>query len=155
MALINFLRLFSIFSLAILNISLSALPVDALAVERGHIGRGLNHAHAGLAKRNDSSGRCRPRPISSSPDLSPTPHPYHAPSSQPAPASHSSSHTTSSSTTSHSHQPSGSTSISKFGISWSNHEEQSITNVITPGSPKRLYVNLFILHCLSVLKSLV
>ncbi|KAH9963159.1 glycosyl hydrolase catalytic core-domain-containing protein [Russula dissimulans] len=135
MPLVNFLRLFSVFSLAVLNISFSALPVDALAVDRGHIGRSPNHAHAGLAKRNGSSARCRPRPTSTSTSTGSSTSPALG---TPTYTPHTTTTTTTTTTTSHPSTSSTPNNLSKFGISWSNMVERSIRNVITAESPTRL-----------------
>ncbi|KAI0003012.1 glycosyl hydrolase catalytic core-domain-containing protein [Russula compacta] len=122
MALVKSLRLLSVFSLAILNISFEALPANALTVDRGHIGRSPNHPHAGIAKKRGSSPRkCKPRATS-------------------APTSSLSDHvavvTTTSLMTTTSPQPTASTTASssgstKPGLAWSNPEEQSLHNFIT------------------------
>jgi len=160
MAASNFLRLFAIFSLAILNISFDALPVNALAVERGHVARGVNHAHAGVAKKRADSKQCKPRPVTTTtpasyPSSSPTTSHHSAADghlASPVPISESSTHktTTSSSPTpsvtpSHS---SGSYSGSKVALAWSNHEQPALPNFIT--SHTKLCVHLFVHFCASL-----
>jgi len=144
MAASNFLRLFAIFSLAILNISFDALPVNALAVERGHVARGVNHAHAGVAKKRGESKQCKPRPVTSTPASYPSSSPttsHHSAAdghlASPLPISQSSTHkttTTSSSSPTPSVAPStsGSYSGSKVALAWSNHEQPSLGNFVTP-----------------------
>lgn len=139
----NFLRLFTVFSLAILNISFDALPVNALAVERGHVARGVNHAHAGIAKKRSDSKQCKPRPVTSTPayipSSSPTTSHYSAADghlASPAPISEPSTHKTT--TTSSSPAPSvtpstsGSYSGSKVALAWSNNEQSSLGNFLSP-----------------------
>jgi len=138
----NFLRLFTIFSLAILNISLDALPANALVVEPGHMARGVNHAHAGIAKKRSNSKQCKPRPVPAISSTSSTTSHHsvavvaNAHLATPAPSSQLSTHETT--TTSHSSTPSaaasssGSCSNKKVGLGWSNHEQSSLHNFVTP-----------------------
>lgn len=141
MAQSNFLRLFAVFSLAILNISFDALPVNALAVERDHMVRGVNHAHAGVAKKRGDSKQCKPRPVTSTPAPAYTPSTssHHStaaahlatPASVSQPSTHKTTATSSSSTPSVAPPSSGSSSGSKVGLAWSNNEEGSLGNFIT------------------------
>ena len=162
----NFLRLFAIFSLAILNISFDVLPANALAVERGHMARGVNHAHAGVAKKRGNSKQCKPRPVPNAPassisltsstSASTTSHSVaDAHLATPAPIPQPSTHKT---TTSSSYSPSpsvapsssGSYSGSKVALAWSNNEESSLDNFITPHTG--MCVHLFAHFCASLLK---
>jgi len=139
----NFLRLFTVFSLAILNISFDALPVNALAVERGHVARGVNHAHAGIAKKRGDSKQCKPRPVTSTPAYIPSSSPttsHHSAAdghlASPVPISEPSTHktTTTSSSPMPSVTPSSSSSYSgsKVALAWSNNEQSSLGNFISP-----------------------
>jgi hypothetical protein len=116
MALVKFLLL----SLALLHASFDALPVNALAVQHGHVARGLGHAHADIAKKRDSSKQCRPRPTSAAANIvaTTTPLPYSAPSSKPSQTAQSTA------------PPSTSTPSSSGGgkrlLAWSNNEESSL-----------------------------
>ena len=119
MAPANFLRLLPIFSLALLNISFGTLPANAIAVERGHMARGINHAHVNVAKkRGNSPGQCKPRPgvpasstydnlVAISSSVSPS---QSQPSPTPTPTS------------------SGSSSNGKLTLMWSNNEQNSMCN---------------------------
>jgi hypothetical protein len=131
MAPVNFVRLLTVLSLALLNISFGTLPTNALAVEHSHMARGINHAHAGVAKkRGDSPKQCKPRPTAT-PSTQPVA--AYTPPASPTP-SHSSSPSTSSSQVSNNYNPpsSGSSSGSgKVGLDWSNWEEMSLCNFIT------------------------
>jgi hypothetical protein len=143
MAPLNFARLLAIFSLAILNISFDTLPANALSVDRGHMARGINHAHAGVAKkRGGSPKQCKPRPSTPATSIKPgvlsssAPAHYYATSTS---VSQSSPHTTtssqlpqSSSTPSSSGTSSGTSS--KAGLAWSNNEETSLCNFLSYGS---------------------
>lgn len=140
MAQSNFLRLFAVFSLAILNISFDALPVNALAVERGHMARGVNYAHAGVTKKRADSKQCKPRPVTSTPAYTPSTSSHHStadahlatPASVYQPSTHKTTATSSSSPTPSVAPPSsGSSSGSKVGLAWSNNEEGSLGNFIT------------------------
>jgi len=146
MAPANFLRLLAVFSLAILNISFDVLPANALAVERGHMARSINHAHAGLAKkRSNSTGKCKPRPVSSaSPSMPANSNPPSAPavsSSMPPNVVHNvtpatpspTTTTTTSSAPAQSPTPNTAPSSSggKVALAWSNLEEASLDNFIT------------------------
>jgi len=146
MAPANFLRLLAVFSLAILNISFDVLPANALAVERGHMARSINHAHAGFAKkRSNQTGKCKPRPVpNASPSMPPNSSPSPAPANvvhnaTPAPNSQPTTTTTSStpaqSPTPNTAAPSGG---QKVALAWSNLEEASIDNFIT-ASTKIIY----------------
>jgi len=135
MALVRFLPVLTLVSLAFLHTSFHALPVNALAVERGHIGRDISHAHAEIAKRG-SSKKCRPRPTSASPTPTANTPNYQPPS---APSSSSSSHAA---------QPTvpasspGSSVNSKIMYAWSNLQQPSITNFLN--GETRLCVHLLI-----------
>jgi len=141
MAPVNFARLLAIFSLAILNISFDTLPANALSVDRGHMARGISHAHAGVAKkRGDSPKQCKPRPTvpttSIKPDVSfssTSAHSYDTP----APVSHASPQTTTSSIlpqSSSAPSSSGPSYGTKAGLAWSNNEETSLCNFIGSGN---------------------
>ena len=142
MAPLKFVHFLTVVSLAVLQASFDALPVNALAVEHGHLGRGLGHAHADIAKKRDSpsSKKCRPRPTNS---------PKPAADNVPAPSSYSSqpAHTTTSS------QPPTYTPSSSGGksfLAWSNNEQGSLDNFI---SHKPMCVHSFILSRSSLLTS--
>ncbi len=138
MALVRFFHILTVVSLAVLYTSFDALPVNALAVEHAHIGRGLGHAHADIAKKRGDSQKCRPRPTSAS--QSPAAATYQptttAPSSkysQPAQSSSSS-------------QPaptnaSPSTLSSKIMYAWSNNEQPSLANFVPSTAGTRLCVH--------------
>jgi hypothetical protein len=153
MAPVNFARLLAIFSLAILNISFDTLPANALSVDRGHMARGINHAHAGVAKkRGDSPKQCKPRPSAPTTSIKPNVLSTSAPAhyyATPASVSPSSPHTTTSSpssphTTTSSQLPQSSSApsssgtsdggSSKAGLAWSNNEETSLCNFLSYGS---------------------
>ncbi|KAI9510414.1 glycosyl hydrolase catalytic core-domain-containing protein [Russula earlei] len=147
MALVKILRLLPIVSLAILNFSFSALPVNALAVDHDHMGRDLVYAHPGLAKRHKHgkhSKQCRPRPAQSSPapPTQPSPPQNHvSPMPQTSPASQPPSQTTAapstpSSTPSSSPSPPPSPPSSpvggrKVGLAWSNNEQPALNHFVT------------------------
>jgi hypothetical protein len=119
MALLNSLRILTVVSLVVLNASFDALPVNALAVERAHVGRALGHAHAEIAKKRDSSKKCRPRPSSTSHAVGAIASPTHTTTTtSPLPSSNpsQSAHTTSSS------------GGSKIIVPWSNNEEFCLKN---------------------------
>jgi hypothetical protein len=137
--LINFL---AVVSFAVFYISLTPIAANALAVERAHVARNVNYAHAGISrkKRDGSAKRCKPRPsnsshihssepasptTSSSPHPStPTPHPSSAPSSSHPPAP-SSSH---SSSPPPAVTPAASSGYGVVGLAWSNNEQSSLCN---------------------------
>ncbi len=137
MAPTKFINFLAVVSFAVFYISLTPIAANALSVERAHVARNLNYAHAGIAKkkRSGSTKRCKPRPttsLSSSSSHSSKPPAYTPPSSSPHPPSSSKPHssTTTSSTTSHTpvvtpHVSSGS---NKVGLAWSNNEQPSICN---------------------------
>lgn len=147
MALVKFIRIFSVVSLAILHTSLDALPVNALIVERGHVGRDFSHAHAEIAKkRGDSSKKCRPRP-SNAPQSAVATTTYHTTTTIPnnAPSSNPSepAHTTSSSQPAPTNAPASSVN-SKVMYAWSNNEQPSISNFLPGSGQTRLCVHLLI-----------
>jgi hypothetical protein len=128
----NSLRLLSIFSLALLNISFGTVPANALAVERSHMARGINHVHANVAKkRRDKPAQCKPRPTAPSYSSSlATPSPV----SQPPPNSIAASSPQSaepSSTPSATPSSSGSSGSAKIILMWSNEEQSSICKFLT------------------------
>ena len=132
MAPVNFARLLAIFSLAILNISFDTLPANALSVDRGHMARGINHAHAGVAKkRGDSPKQCKPRPSAPTTSIKPNVLSTSAPAhyyATPASVSPSSPHTTTSSQLPQSSSAPSSSGTSdggssKAGLAWSNNVE--------------------------------
>lgn len=126
MAPTNFLRLFTIFSLALLNVSFGTLPVNALAVERGHMARGINHAHAGVTKkRRDSSKQCKPRPSAPASSKAPTHNNVVVPTSTPVSQTQTQPSPTPTSSGS-SDNPSGG---SKVMGAWANNEQSSFCNV--------------------------
>ena len=133
MALVKFLQILSVVSLAILHTSFDALPVNALIVERHHVGRDFSHVHAEIAKkRGDTAKKCRPRPSSASqnyvaPTSTPTnPNPNYAQSSNPSEATH----TTTSSQPASTNAPASSVN-SKIMYAWSNDYQPSIPNFLT------------------------
>ncbi|KAI0301779.1 glycosyl hydrolase catalytic core-domain-containing protein [Multifurca ochricompacta] len=154
MAPVKYLNIFTVFSLTILTISLNTLPSNALAVERDHIGRSFNHAHADIAKkkRTPSSKRCKPRPSdgslpgsasSSTPSdtsdhhstshTSSTPEPttpYTSPVIVPTTSKPPQATTTTTTTTTPSKAPVVSTPTSsgngKVGLAWSNGEQGAL-----------------------------
>jgi hypothetical protein len=138
MALVKFFRILTVVSLAVLYTSFDVLPVNALAVEHAHLGRGLGHAHADIAKKRGDSKKCRPRPSSASQSpaavtYQPTTTASSPKSSQPAQSSSSS-------------QPaptnaSPSTLSSKIMYPWSNNEQPSIKNFIPTTAGTRLCVH--------------
>jgi hypothetical protein len=143
MAPVNFARLLAIFSLAILNISFDTLPANALSVDRGHMARGINHAHAGVAKkRGDSPKQCKPRPSAPTTSIKPNVLSTSAPAhyyATPASVSPSSPHTTTSSQLPQSSSAPSSSGTSdggssKAGLAWSNNEETSLCNFLSYGS---------------------
>jgi hypothetical protein len=138
MAVVRFLHILTIVSLAILHGSFDARPVHALSVERGHLGRDLSHAHAEIAKkRADSSKKCRPRPLSASQSPAPTttPHANYVPLSKSEPTQ-----TTSSSQPASTNTP-ASTVGSKIMLGWSNNEQPSIPNFVPKSKQRRLIYN--------------
>ncbi|KAH9050044.1 glycosyl hydrolase catalytic core-domain-containing protein [Lactarius hengduanensis] len=144
MAPTKFINFLAVVSFAVFCISHAPLSANALAVERAHVARNPNYAHAGIAKkkRGESAKRCKPRPSTSSHSSQPayTPPPVAAP--HPPTSSH---HTSSSSTTkphpppatssSSSHAPAVtpqvSTGTGKVGLAWSNNEQSAICNFKT------------------------
>jgi hypothetical protein len=120
MALVKFLLL----SLAVLHASFDALPVNALAVQSGHLGRGL--AHADIAKKRDSSKKCKPRPTSASPNAVTT-----TSSSVPSSGPSQPAQTTASSQSPPTYTPSSSSGGSKVLLAWSNNEQSSLGNFFT------------------------
>jgi len=137
----------AIVSLAVFYISLAPITANALAVERVHVARNFNYAHAGIArkKRGDSGNsgkRCKPRPasehtpssISSSHTTSSSSHhPSSSPEPKVNPAKVQPPHATTSS-----HHPavtpvasSNSGSAGVVGLAWSNNEQPSICNFKT------------------------
>jgi len=138
MALLKFLNILTVLSFAALHTSFDALPVNALTVERGHLGRDLSHLHAEIAKkRSDSSKKCRPRPSSASQNHVVPSNSYVnlAPASTPSkPAT-----TTTSSQSASTNAPASSLS-SKIMYAFSNHEQPSLKNFLT-GHGKPLCVH--------------
>jgi hypothetical protein len=131
MAPVKFLHILTVVSLAILHASLDALPVNALSVERGHVGRDFSHVHAEIAKkRGDSSKKCRPRPTSASQSPAPTYSTTTKPNYAASPKSSEPSHTSSSSQPASTNAPSSSIN-SKIMYAWSNNEQPSIGNFLT------------------------
>ncbi|KAH9062101.1 glycosyl hydrolase catalytic core-domain-containing protein [Lactarius vividus] len=141
MAPTKFINFLAVVSFAVFYISLTPLTANALAVERAHVARNLNYAHAGIAKkkRGESTKRCKPRPSTSS-------HSSQPPAYTPPPASshHTSSlsttkphppPTTSSSSTSHSPSVTPQVHVSsgtgKVGLAWSNNEQSAICHFKT------------------------
>jgi len=128
MAPLGFLRFVTVVSLAVLQASFDALPVNALAVEHGHLGRGLSHAHADIAKKRDSpsSKKCRPRPTTS---------PKPAADNVPAPSTPSHSTQPASTTTSSQPPPANTPSSSGGGgksfLAWSNNEQGSLEHFVS------------------------
>jgi len=123
MAVVKFLHILTVASLAILHASFDARPVNALSVERGHLGRDFSHAHAEIAKKRDSSKKCRPRPSS-------------APQNTVAPTSTNANYAPSSTSSTSSSQPAStdapaSSLDSKIMIAWSNLEQPSLHNFKT------------------------
>jgi hypothetical protein len=148
MAPLNFLHFLTVVSLAVLQASFDAIPVNALAVEHSHLGRGLSHAHVDIAKKRDpSSKKCRPRPTSIAPKAAAaaaTP-PSSAPSSQPSQPAQ----TTTSSQSSSTYTPSSSGG-GKSLLAWSNNEQGSLKNF---AKNKPMCVHSFILSNSSLLTS--
>ena len=139
MALLKFLHILTVVSLAVLHVSFDALPVNALSLEHG---RDLSHAHIEIAKKRGqphSSKKCRPRPSSASqsPIVSTTYNSNSAPSSNPSKPT-----STTSSKSAPTNAPASSTG-SKVMFPWSNNEQRSIPNFAT--GPKRLCVHLLFL----------
>ncbi|KAH9045653.1 glycosyl hydrolase catalytic core-domain-containing protein [Lactarius pseudohatsudake] len=146
MAPTKFINFLAVVSFAVFYISLAPLSANALAVERAHVARNPNYAHAGIAKkkRGESAKRCKPRPSTSSHSSQPayTPPPATAP--HPPASSH---HTSSSSTTKPHPPPATSSSTShapavtpqahvssgtgKVGLAWSNNEQSAICHFKT------------------------
>jgi hypothetical protein len=115
--------------------------VNALAVEPARIARGVNHA--GIAKKRSASKHCKPRPIPSalqsvsSAPVTTSHHPTaHGNAAMPTPSSQLSTYKTTtmppSSTPSAAASSGGSCGSQKVGIAWSNNEEQSLPNFVTP-----------------------
>jgi hypothetical protein len=132
--------LLTVVSLAILHASFGALPVNALIVDRAHVGRDFSHVHAEIAKkRADSSKKCRPRPTSASPSPAPTKPTYvnHALSSNPSEPAHATSSSSSSSQSAPTNAPASSIN-SKVMYAWSNNEQPSIQHFAT-GSQRLVY----------------
>jgi hypothetical protein len=123
MAVVKFLHILTVASLAILHASFDARPVNALSVERGHLGRDFSHAHAEIAKKRDSSKKCRPRPSSA-------PQNTVAPTSTNANYAPSSTSSTSSSQPASTNAPSSSLD-SKIMLPWSNDVQPSLPNFKT------------------------
>ncbi|KAI9448274.1 glycosyl hydrolase catalytic core-domain-containing protein [Lactarius indigo] len=140
MAPTKFINFLAVVSFAIFYISLTP-ATNALAVERAHVARNLNYAHAGIAKkkRGESTKRCKPRPSTSTsshssnpPAYTPPPSHHHSSSSstttKPNPPP-----TTSSSSTSHTPAvtPQVSSGSAKVGLAWSNNEQSAICHFKT------------------------
>ena len=135
----KFINLLALIPFAVFCLSLNSISANALAVERTHVARNLNYAHAGIAKKRRSDSlkkRCKPRPHSTShpsststslPHVPPSPSPTPSPSSQ-----HESKSTHSSSPSSSSPTPTPHVDISsgsgKLVIPWSNNEQSSLCN---------------------------
>lgn len=138
--------LLTVVSLAILHASFDALSVNALSVERSHVGRDFSHVHAEIAKKRADSKKCRPRPTSAS--QSPAPTTYHAANTNAnyAPSSNSSkpAETTSSSQPASTNAPASSIN-SKVMYAWSNGEQGSLNNFMT--NTPRLCVHSLIVSC--------
>jgi hypothetical protein len=120
---VKFLHILTVASLAILHASFDARPVNALSVERGHLGRDFSHAHAEIAKKRDSSKKCRPRPSS-------------APQNTVAPTSTNANYAPSSTSSTSSSQPAStnapaSSLDSKIMFPWSNPEQPCLPNFKT------------------------
>ncbi|KAH9978032.1 hypothetical protein BGW80DRAFT_1285457 [Lactifluus volemus] len=118
--------LFTLLSLAVFNISFNPLPTYALTLERDHMARSFNFAHAGLAnkKRDGKSKRCRHRAGSGQSVSSSSQTPDTAPTSTPQPQPPAAKTTSSPVAT---HSPAAAAPASngnrKVGLAWSNHEE--------------------------------
>jgi hypothetical protein len=127
--------LFTLLSLAVFNISFNPLPTYALTLERDHMARSFNFAHAGLAnkKRDGKSKRCRHRagsgPSVSSSSQTPDTAPTSTPQPQPPAAK-----TTSSPVATHSPAAAAPASNGnrKVGLAWSNHEEENLCKFTSP-----------------------
>ncbi|KAI9466774.1 glycosyl hydrolase catalytic core-domain-containing protein [Lactarius psammicola] len=135
MAPTKFINLFAVVSFAVFYISLTPIAANALAVERAHVARNLNYAHAGIAKkkRDSSTKRCKPRPSSSSSTHHSKPPAYTPPPSHTSSSSSTKPHpppSTSSSSSSHTPAvtPHVSTGSNKVGLAWSNNEQPAICN---------------------------
>ncbi|KAI0254316.1 glycosyl hydrolase catalytic core-domain-containing protein [Lactifluus subvellereus] len=135
--------LFTVLSLAILNVSFNSLPTYALAVERDHIARGFNHAHVGIAKkkRTGSSKRCKSRltglpvvsPAAAVPSSSSTT--TYTPSPTPAAASpkpQADKATTTSSPVPVTTPAPSSSGNHKVGLAWSNGEQSALSKFQSP-----------------------
>ncbi|KAN0127039.1 Glycosyl hydrolase catalytic core domain containing protein [Russula decolorans] len=135
MAPVKFLHILTVVSLAILHASFDALSVNALIVDRGHVGRDFSHVHAEIAKkRGASSTKCRSRPTSASQSpAATTTNPSYAPSSNASEPAH----TTSSSQSASTNAPASSID-SKVMYGWSNNEQPSLGNFAT-GSTRLVY----------------
>lgn len=145
MAPTKFINFLAVVSFAVFSISLAPLSANALAVERAHVARNPNYAHAGIAKkkRGESAKRCKPRPSTSSHTSQPA---YTPPAAAPHPPPPATTHHTSSSSTTKPHPPPTSTShtshtpavtpyvssgAGKVGLAWSNNEQSAICNFKT------------------------
>lgn len=146
--LINFLTLVSF---AVFYVSLTPTAANALAVERAHVARNLNYAHAGIAKkkRGNPSKRCKARPSDSTPTPSSTP--ADTPAYTPAytPASSSPQPTTSSSSSTSSSYAPASTPASSSGmgpvlIDWSNGEQSSLCNFKSSHTTQSVILFIFV-----------
>ena len=140
MALLKFLNVLTVLSFAVLHTSFDALPVNALTVERGYLGRDLSHLHAEIAKkRSDSSKKCRPRPKNASPNhVVPTnTHVNLAPASKPSKPADTTTSTSSQSAPTYASDSSLST---KIMYAFSNHEQPSLGHFLT-GRGKPLCVH--------------
>lgn len=135
MALTKFVNFFAVVSFAVFFISLTPIAANALAVERAHVARNLNYAHAGIARKKQDEKRCKPRPSTSTPSThksTATPSEHSSPSTHNPP-----SHSTSSSspkppshpTTSSPHPPAATTDgfpRAIVGLGWSNHKQPNL-----------------------------
>lgn len=149
MAPTKFINFLAIVSFAVFYISLTPIGANALAVERAHVARNLNYAHAGIAKKkrdnHNPSKRCKPRPSSSSlPPSSSAPPPAYTPS-PPSPSpqpSSSSTPTPSSSSSSYvpATTPASSSGMGKVGIDWSNNEEGDLCNFKSPSVTQSVFL---------------
>jgi hypothetical protein len=148
MAPVKFLHILTVVSLAILHASFDALSVNALIVDRGHVGRDFSHVHAEIAKkRGASSTKCRSRPTSASQSpAATTTNPSYAPSSNASEPAH----TTSSSQPASTNAPASSID-SKVMYGWSNNEQPSLGNFATGST--RLCVHSLIVSGFSPLTS--
>jgi hypothetical protein len=136
MVLLNFVRVLSVVSLAVIHASFDALPVNALAVERAHVGRSLGHPHAEIARKRDSSKKCRPRPSSSSASHSVAAAATHSVATTTSPPAVPSSHPSQSAQSITSSQPPSTPTPSSSGgskilLGWSNNQQDSLKNFVT------------------------